>query len=379
MDIAIALFKKFTSETVKTDFFHILEEAHSRGHRITFYVSEWNTPLPPYVTLKKLPVNGLTELGKIRNFFETLQRETKKNPPDVLLGFTRGPGLDVYFAGDSCFTLRERKAGHFPIYHLFSKQYTVYSQLEHDVFSPESRTEILYLTERQKEQFTSCFRTPSSRFHLLPPGMSPDCKCPENAAALRKDKRDKLGLKDTDILILQSASNLYAKGADRLLEAMFMLPPDLRDSAKAIFLGNDQGGKVHHLAEQLNMLPNVKILPVKEDLQEYLIAADLLVHLPRGEEAGVILIEAIASGLPVLCTENCGYRRFVSEARAGCILSGKFDQLELNLTLQCILKYPEQLKILSRYALEYSKTADFYSRSKAVIDYLEDYCRVHRR
>ena len=186
-------------------------------------------------------------------------------------------------------------------------------------------------------------------------------------------------MKDTDILIIQSASNLYAKGADRLLESMFMLPPDLRNSAKAIFLGRDQGEKIYHLAEQLNLLPNVKILPLKEDQQEYLIAADLLVHLPRGEEAGVILIEAIAAGLPVICTENCGYRRFVSESRAGCIISGKFDQLELNLTLQCILKYPEQLKVLSRYAQEYSKTADFYSRSKAVIDYLEDYCREHKR
>lgn len=380
MNLAVALFKNFPSESIRTDFLRILEEAHSRGHLITLYTgSEWEGTLPDYVTLHRLPVSALTEYGRAQHFFDLLKRETSRTRPDILLGFSRGPGLDVYFAGDSCYTLREQKAGHFPIYHLFSKRYTVFSNLEREVFSPESRTEILYLTERQKEQYTACFHTQLKRFHLLPPGMSAECRRPENAESIRETTRKGMGLKDSDILIIQVASNLYSKGADRLLESIFSLPPGLRHSVKALLFGNDQGGKIRRLAEQLGMLTNVQIHPIRENLQVYLLAADLLVHLPRVESAGIILIEAIASGLPVVCTENCGYRRFIAESRAGCIISGKFDMLELDLTLQSILNEPEQLKILSRYALEYSETADFYSRSKAVVDYLEEYCRVHKK
>ena len=45
-------------------------------------------------------------------------------------------------------------------------------------------------------------------------------------------------------------------------------------------------------------------------------SSDLLIHPARQETAGMVLIEALTYGLPVLCTENCGYSQTVNEA--GC-------------------------------------------------------------
>ena len=101
-----------------------------------------------------------------------------------------------------------------------------------------------------------------------------------------------------------------------------------------------------------------------------------MIHPARNEATGTVLIEAIAAGLPVVCTDNCGFCKYVAESHSGCVISGHFDQMELNLTLQTILWEPSQLKQLSRYGLEYAETADFYSRAEKAVDIVEEVGRA---
>jgi len=371
MKLAIAIFKYFPYGGIQKDFMQIVEEAHRRGHKISAYTYEWNGSVPDYVDLHLLPAYALTNHRKAQQFFDSLHKEIRRNPPDLLLGFNRGPGLDVYFAGDNCFTSSER-ARHSGMYHFFNKRYTVYSQLERDVFAPESRTEILYLVEAQKEQYIKCFHTQENRFHLLPPGMTPDCRRPADASAIRDAKRNELNVHDPEILIVQVAANLMLKGADRLVEAVANLPDELRKHLKICFVGRDSTGRLVKLVEQLNLIPQVLFAGPRDDVQKYLLAADLMVHAARNEAAGTVLIEAIAAGLPVVCTENCGFSKFVADSHSGCVLSGKFDPMELEMTLQSILWNPWQLKTLSKYALEYAEHADFYSRAKVAVDCVEE-------
>jgi UDP-glucose:(heptosyl)LPS alpha-1,3-glucosyltransferase len=59
---------------------------------------------------------------------------------------------------------------------------------------------------------------------------------------------------------------------------------------------------------------------------DLMLASDLLVHPARSEAAGVVLLEALVMGLPVVATDVCGHAHHVSAARAGLVLPSPFDQ-----------------------------------------------------
>jgi len=108
------------------------------------------------------------------------------------------------------------------------------------------------------------------------------------------------------------------------------------------------------------------------DIRDYLFAADLMVHPARFEVTGPMLLEALDAGLPVLCTDTCGYADYVTKSHAGGTVSGKgFDQMELNASLLSFLWNAGQLKYLSEYALDFMKHHDTFAYADMVVDVLE--------
>lgn len=59
-------------------------------------------------------------------------------------------------------------------------------------------------------------------------------------------------------------------------------------------------------------------------------AADLLLHPAVQEAAGIVLLEAIVAGLPVLTTEVCGYAHYINAAQCGVVIPEPFAQEVLN-------------------------------------------------
>ena len=61
-----------------------------------------------------------------------------------------------------------------------------------------------------------------------------------------------------------------------------------------------------------------------------MLGADLLVHPALAEAAGIVLLEAVVAGLPVVVTDVCGYAHHVKAARAGIVLPSPFSQEQLD-------------------------------------------------
>jgi UDP-glucose:(heptosyl)LPS alpha-1,3-glucosyltransferase len=113
-------------------------------------------------------------------------------------------------------------------------------------------------------------------------------------------------------------------------------------------------------------------LPLAADEREIIVIDDGSdTSFCNDEAAGSVLIEAIATGLPVICTELCGFSTYVRASNAGHVLPGTFHQEELNAVLESLLMHRENLKFLSREALEYASHINLTGRSKAIVDFLE--------
>ena len=88
------------------------------------------------------------------------------------------------------------------------------------------------------------------------------------------------------------------------------------------------------------------------------------------EAAGNVLLEAVASGLPVLTTDGCGYSPHVVKADAGIVLESPVSQADVNHGLVEILQSPKRQRWIEN-GRNYGLTQDLYSMPQFVADYIE--------
>ena len=119
------------------------------------------------------------------------------------------------------------------------------------------------------------------------------------------------------------------------------------------------------------MTSQVKFLGGRHDVPHFLLAADLLFHPAYHENTGTVLLEALASGLPVLTTESCGYAHYVIEANAGIVLPAPFRQSDCDLGLFEMLSSLERSSWKSN-ALSFADRADIYSLPERAVDFIEN-------
>ena len=369
MKIAISILKYFPHGGLQRDFMRISEEANRRGHSVTVYTTAWNGERPDWMNVQILNPFAFTNHRKAVLFHKALHRELKKDPCDVLLGMCRGNGLDFYFSGDDCFALNQQKK-HSALFCKLSPRIRTFMEMERAIFAPESKTKILHLVEQQKKQFTEFYHTPDERQYIVPPGMNPDCKYPEDAPAQRAAFREKLRIAEDRLVLLCVGANLKLKGADRAIQAVNALPKQLREKITLLLVGN-KTRELETLAQ--GVAADIRFEGVSDHVLDYYLASDLMVHPARSEAAGNVLIEALSCGLPVICTGLCGFSTYVQEAGAGHVLYGEFHQGELNAAVESLLADREHLKYLGQEALDYTQHTNLTGRASVIVDLLEKY------
>ena len=368
MKLAFCLFKYCPYGGLTRDFLRIAEVCQRRGHSIDVFTMKWDNA-PKNIKVIQIPYRGLTNHRHCASFVKNLFNIIKIDDYDAIIGFNRMLGLDIYYAADICYeyTVEQR---HSALYRL-SNRYRTYAAFEHAVFSPNSKTYIMHLAEMVKQQYIKYYNTPKQRFHLLSPGISKDFIAPSNAEQIRSKLRQKFHIQEQQKLILLIGSNYFLKGVDRALQALAALPKDLRKNTLLWIIGKGKDYFYKWRAKRLGITANVKFLGLQDNISELLLAADLLIHPARFEAAGMVLLEAVASGTPVLTTDTCGFAFHILRAKAGLVIPSPFEQEKLNNSLIEMLtsKHYQEWK---KNALSYANTENLYSRSEAA-DIIESF------
>ncbi len=368
MKLAFCLFKYCPYGGLTRDFLRIAEVCQRRGHSIDVFTMKWDNA-SKNLNVIQIPYRGLTNHRRCASFVKNLFNIIKIDDYDAIIGFNRMPGLDIYYAADPCYkyTIEQR---HSALYRL-SNRYRTYAAFEHAVFSPNSKTYIMHLAEMVKQQYIKYYNTPKQRFHLLSPGISKDFIAPSNAKQIRSKLRQKFHIQKQQKLILLIGSNYFLKGVDRALQALAALPKDLRKNTLLWIIGKGKDYFYKWRAKRLGITANVKFLGLQDNISELLLAADLLIHPARFEAAGMVLLEAVASGTPVLTTDTCGFAFHILRAKAGLVIPSPFEQEKLNNSLIEMLtsKHYQEWK---KNALSYANTENLYSRSEAA-DIIESF------
>lgn len=143
-----------------------------------------------------------------------------------------------------------------------------------------------------------------------------------------KCERTKFDLPEAVTLALFVGDILTSrKNLDSILSALVNVP----DLHLAV-VGSTNGSPYPQLAADLNLKQRVHFLGFRRDVSEIMKTADLFVFPSRYEACTLVLLEAIASGLPVITTRTAGGAEIITP-ECGIVLSDSEDTQTLTKTL----------------------------------------------
>lgn len=368
MRLAFCLFKYFPFGGLQRDFLRIARACVRRGHMVDVYTMSWEGKFEPGLAVHTIPAKGFQNHTKREDFVEKLQDQLHRHQYDMVVGFNKMPGLNLYYAADTCYQAKVRKQH--GLFYRLTGRYRRTVAYEKAVFSPHAKTEILLLSAVQQNEFVHYYHTQSKRFHLLPPGIDRDRIAPPDANIIRTVVRKIHSINENDFLLLMVGSGFKTKGLDRTLRAFAALPLEIRQRSHLLIIGKDNAKPFVRQAKRLKISEQIHFLGGVDDVPRYFLAADLLLHPAYNENTGTVLLEALAAGLPVLATDVCGYAHYVETAKAGVILPSPFSQQQFNKTLVDMLLSSERHN-WSQKALEFARNADIYSLPDRAVTIIE--------
>jgi len=368
MKLCFLIYTYFPFGGQQRDFMRIVKASLQRGHQIHVFAFSWEGEIPEGVNWHQVPIKGLSRQARYRYYTDYVAKALPGLEADCVLGFSKMPGLDIYFAADACF--REKALTQRGSYYRFTPRYRHFSAYEQAVFGPGGKTSALLLSGLQQLAYLKHYPDCAERLHLLPPGISPDRKVEGRDQDQRAAFREELAYGADELLVLQVGSGFKVKGVDRSLRAIASLPDKLRQRVRYILVGQDRATRFLRLAKRLGLSDQVRVLPGREDIMRFFTGCDLLLHPAYEESAGYVLLEAVIAGLPVLTTASCGYANYVAQAEAGLVCDSPFTQQDLNTKLSTMLQSLQSAPWSSN-GLEFGKQDDLYTMPESVVEYIE--------
>ncbi len=371
MHFAFCLYKHFPYSGLSLDMLRIANECIQRGHKATVFTGSWEGDVPDGLEVIIIKHFGLTNHTRAHSFHRKLRKQLDGHSYDVVVGFNKIPGLDIYYCGDYCYVGRSFLRHSW--FYRFTPRFLYFSNFERGVFDASSKTNILSLSDREKLIYQQYYLTQDSRFLCLPPTLEKARWARLDKLPSRESLRTSLGIQADENLVLLIGSGFQTKGLDRAIVALSALPDELLQKTKLFVVGQDKIDNFQRIARKQGVADQIHFLGGRKDVPALMKAGDMLLHPAYAETTGGVLLEAIVSGLPVLATPVCGYAPHIKTANAGHVLRKRFSQEELNTKLHEML-LSEDKEMWRQNGLKYGQNPSLYVMPQRAVDFIEQTC-----
>ena len=360
--IAILLYRYFPYGGLQKDFLEIAKELQSRGILLKVFTRTWEGHIPEGLSVIEFGKRGLTNYSKNKNFVNDSFEALQTYKPDLVFGFNKMPGLDFYFAADTCFK-KEAVKKH-PITKL-TRRFRQSIEYETAVFGSCSSTEVFLLNKKQAYDFKTSYQLNSDQMILVPPGIDLNWNDHEPV-----DMHSIFDIQPEDKVALFVGSDFHRKGLDRAISSIHFLNSN-NVPFTLLVIGRDNFGPYSELVQNFGLNEKVKYLGPRDDVASLMKSSDLLLHPAREEAAGNVIIESLVSHLPVATCKDVGFAEEVKNFEGGFVLEEEFNQEGFdNLLLEICNN--NRLEKLKQGMLGLDKQDYFFSRFRFIADILEE-------
>jgi len=198
--------------------------------------------------------------------------------------------------------------------------------LIHDKILRKNAFELLICNSNLMKDFIQQkYKIADEKIAVIYPGFDPLIFNTKNKKILRKQFKERYNIPTEYIVGFVTSGNLKKRGIDVFFDMLTLLPKDLISKITFVVVGKEKNFDLY-LSKYKEFARNIIYIKPTQAIEFIIKSLDILVHPALLEEFGMVLLEAMACGVPVITSNMVGA-----------------SELYLNNTKELVLKNPTSI------------------------------------
>lgn len=307
-----------------------------RRHDVSLLASSFAAGLPNDVRQHRMVASGATRLRRYLTFLDSLDAHLTDNQYDIVHAMLPVRHCDVYHphAGIAAETIGSGPALS-RLANRFNRKRQHFAAVERQLIEGSSRTIVLCLSDYVKQAARRHYpQIDQSRLVKLFNGTDLQRFDPAARPEAGTQLREKLGIPQQQIVALMLAQDFERKG---LKEAILALARTADRRLTLLVGGKDDPAPYRRLAASAGVAEQVRFAGATNDPYAFYRAADFFVLPTRHDPCSLVVLEALAMGVPVISTIFNGACEIMPPDQAGIVLKDPTDLSALETAMRNML------------------------------------------
>ena len=317
-------------------------------HEVHIYACRWDArALAEGIQFHEISTSWAPRPFKPWVFGSRCLQAMSQNKHDVTIGFDKTWGQDVLYpqgglhAASSQHNLRKHANPFQRQFARLVKWFDIanwsYSLLERKQYLGNTPPAIVVNSNMVRDHFMRFYHVPPSQLHVVRSSIDPQRFAEQDRLKCRLEYREQCGIAPHEVVGLFAAMNYYLKGLEPLLYAtqrLFMRPEFVGNVPpfKLMVVGHPKARTYIDLAHRLGIQDVVRFVGYCHEMRNAYFAADFLVHPTFYDPCSLVVLEALACGLPIITTRFNGASELMHPSpplQEGYVVRDPHDHQEL--------------------------------------------------
>lgn len=342
----------------------------SKGHEIHLFANSWDPIDHPLVFFHKTPKIFASNLlfreafntfsnsliQKFHKFDVTLAQPTRYFTPDI------GEMQFVYKAWID-YKLSAGVKDNFKI--KFADSWLSWMEKR----NVKKCKEFIALAGCVKKTMVDGYGIPDEKVTVCYSGVNLEEFHPKNKKLYTGEIRKQFGIRGDEKLILFVGNPFSRKGLDYLIKALLHIKGE---KFKLLVSGKDDPQPYIELSKKLGLENKIVYnIGLTSEIRKIFAAADMFVFPTLYEPFGLVILEAMASGVPVIASEIAGAAELIDNYKDGIILKNPESVNEIGEALKYLFKSDAKTKVMGQRAREKAENYSWMRTAKCMLKVLE--------
>jgi len=340
LKIAFVLDRYLPSRGGEIYFSWLAKELVSRGHEVHIFATIAEKIRGTEYQLHQIPVLRYPHSLRILSFLRNSARAIQQYDFDIIHGVGRTLAMNIFnpHGGVEKAYLKQEFSSITNRFYYVYKFLKRYLSLQHYVkvwiqrrqYVNDKVRKIIAISPMVKEDIVRYYGVPEEKIAIVFNCVDLGRFHPKNRTIFRKAKREDLGIDDSALLLLFAGNNYRLKGLEPLLHALIYLKRwFLNRPFSLLIVGRGRIGRYLGMARRLGVSDFTLFLGPVKGMEQYYAASDIYVHPTFYDSCSLTVLEALASGLPVITSRFNGAADVITSNKGGKILENPADVEDL--------------------------------------------------
>ncbi len=227
---------------------------------------------------------------------------------------------------------------------------------------------VVAISDMVKQDMRKWYEVPEERIAVVYNGVDTERFHPRNRQ-YREEIRRRHGV-GNEWVILFVSNNFRMKGLGFLIKALSKIKEASPLSFRLLILGRDRQDSYLRLARNKGISEEVVFAGSTDEPEKYYAASDLLVHPTFYDACSLTVLEALASGLPVITTQSNGAGGIITQGQEGFVIADPRDDQTLAEKILFLLdrEKAERTSVAARRLAEFYSTERNWGEMKHIFE-----------